>query len=322
MKGIDLVSVIVLSWNSMEFLPRCLESVRRQSHPRVELIVVDNGSSDGSARFVRESFPEAILVENTENIGFCAGNNAGLKRAGGAYILFLNADAILCRTYIEEALKPFRLDARIGMVAGKVHRFDGCTLDTVGQLLTRSRRIKERGYGEPDHGQFDRPDEVFSVCGAVALYKRELIESVSVDGEFFDEDFFAFGEDLDVGWRARRMAWRCYYQPSALARHFRGGTQVGAPDRRARRHEMIRRPPRIQAHIIKNRYLAMLKNETVGSFVVNLPFILAWDVVLWTYLLVFSPRTIRLVWGHRSLFGRALRKRRVMQSRMAPEALI
>ena len=318
-----LVSVIVLSWNSRRFLEGCLASVRDQSWPKVQLIVVDNASTDGSAAFVRGAFPEALVVENPGNLGFCAGNNAGLRLAEGVYILFLNPDATLSRTFIEEAIAPFLADERIGMVAGKVTRFCGEILDTAGQILTRGRRIRERGYGEPDHGQFDRPGDVFSVCGAVAFYRRELIESVSIDGEFFDEDFFAFGEDLDVGWRARNMDWRCWYQPTALARHYRGGSQTDATGAfvRRRRREMSRRPPAIQAHIIKNRYLTMIKNESAGSFVLNLPFILAWDIVLWSWIILRAPRALPILWGHRHLLRRARDKRRALRARAPLRAL-
>jgi len=325
MSGQDLVSVIVLSWNSRRFLEGCLGSVLSQTWPHVELIVVDNASADGSAAFVRERFPQAVLVENAVNLGFCAGNNVGLKRAGGVYILFLNADAVLDPTYLEEALEPFATHARAGMVQGKVMRFDRVTLDTTGQVLTRSRRVKERGYGEPDRGRYEQPGEVFSVCGAVALYRRAMIDAVSVDGQFFDEDFFAFGEDFDVGWRARNLGYRCRYQPSALAAHYRGGTQDASSEqstRGSRRGEMLRRPPQIQAHIVKNRYLAMIKNETAAAFVVNLPFIMCWDLFLWSCLILFSPSTIPVLWRHRGLLPRAWRKRRALVARSASAAPI
>src|SRR5262249_50839389 len=147
---------------------------------------------------VRQRFPRATLVENGRNLGFCAANNIGLARSRGDYVLFLNADAVLTPAYLEEALREMEADRAVGMVAGKVLRFDRRTIDTAGQRLTRARRIEERGYGEIDRGQYDEPGEVFSVCGAVALYRRAAIDSVTLDGEFFDEDFFAFWEDLDV----------------------------------------------------------------------------------------------------------------------------
>lgn len=309
-----LVSVIVVSWNSRDFLPACLASVKAQTHPSIELIVVDNGSTDGSGRLVREAHPAAHLVEQGVNTGFCAANNAGLKVAKGAYILFLNADAILTPRYLEEALQPFSADRRTGMVAGKILRFDHHTLDTTGQILTRSRRARERGYGEPDRGQYDQPGEVFSVCGAVALVSRRMVDSVSLDGEFFDEDFFAFNEDLDAGWRARRRGWRCAYHPAAVAYHYRGGTQSGRREGAARSGEMARRPPEVQAHIVKNRYLAMIKNDTPRSFLVDLPFIVAWDLALWGWLVLRSPKTLRCLWGHRGAIGRALVKRRTLRA--------
>ncbi|HEY3175606.1 MAG TPA: glycosyltransferase family 2 protein [Candidatus Polarisedimenticolia bacterium] len=316
----ELVSVIVLSWNSREFLDGCLTSVMRQTWPAVELIVVDNGSTDGSPQLVRERFPSALLVENAGNLGFCAGNNVGLRRSHGAHVLFLNADATLDTGYIEKALEPFAEDPRVGMVAGKVLRFDRRTLDTTGQILKLNRRVMERGYGEEDRGQYEQPGEVFSVCGAAALYRREAIDDISMDGEFFDEDFFAFGEDLDAGWRARTMGWLCRYQPAAVAAHYRGGTQTARRDGAGRHREMTRRPPHIQAHIVKNRWLAILKNEAPGSFLAHLPFILAWDLVIWLYLLIFSPTTVPILWGHRRLLGRALGKRRAIRSRAALRA--
>jgi GT2 family glycosyltransferase len=203
------------------------------------------------------------------------------------------------------------------MVAGKVLRFDRRTLDTTGQILTRSRRVLERGYGEADKGQYDAPCEVFSVCGAVALYRRELIESVSLDGQFFDEDFFAFGEDFDAGWRARNMGWRCRYMPSAVAAHYRGGTQSSSTGGGAKRgSQMARRPPEIQAHIVKNRYLSMIKNERPSDFLVNLPFILLWDLRIWLYLIAFSPAAIPILWRRRGLARRAFEKRRRMRMRL------
>ena len=312
-----MVSVIVLSWNSRDFLEGCLASVEAQTHGSVELIVVDNASTDGSPDLVRRRHPAATLVENSTNLGFCAGNNVGLKRARGAYILFLNADAVLEPTYVEEALKSFAADGRIGMVAGKVLRFDRRTLDTTGQILARSRRALERGYGEVDRGQYDRPGEVFSVCGAAALYSRALIDAISIDGELFDEDFFAFGEDLDVGWRARRAGWHCAYQPAAVAAHYRGGTQSQREAGPARRRQMIRRPPQVQAHIVKNRYLTMIKNESLGSFLINLPFIACWDLALWGYLLLRRPATVPILWRHRHLARAAWRKRRLATARSA-----
>lgn len=305
-----LVSVIVVSWNSRRFLPECLASVEAQTYPAVELVVVDNGSTDGSADLVAESFPGALLIRHGDNLGFCRANNVALKRCGGVFILCLNADAALERDYLEKALPAFERDSRIGMVAGKVFRFEGRILDSAGQLLRRSRRIRDRGYGQEDRGLFDEPGEIFSVCGSVALYRRDMVEAVSEDGELFDESFFSFGEDMDVCWRAQRLGWRGWYEPRAVARHYRGGTRPGETTLSGRFFQMAGRPHHLRAHIIKNRYLMILKNDSPGAFLRDLPFILAWEALQWGWLILCSPGTLPHLWRSRGLAARALRRRR------------
>lgn len=305
-----LVSVIVVSWNSREFLPGCLASVAAQTWPRVETIVVDNGSSDGSADLVAARFPGVLLVRNPRNEGFCRANNAGLMRSGGVFILCLNADAVLEPDFLERALPAFAADPSVGVVAGKIRRFDGVTLDSAGQVLTRARRIRDRGYGLPDDGRWDAPGEVDSACGAVALYRRSAIDAISAGGAFFDESFFAFGEDMDVSWRARRAGWKVRYEPAARARHYRGGSQARPASALERLFQMPRRPPEIQAHIVKNRYLMMIKNDSPGALLRDLPFVAAWEIVQWGWLLLLSPRALPHLWRMRGAVGAAWRSRR------------
>ena len=304
-----LASVIVVSWNSREFLPACLDTVEAQTCREIETIVVDNGSTDGSADLVAERHPRAILIRNHANEGFCRGNNIALKRSRGLHILCLNADAILEPDFLERALPAFEEDPAVGMVAGKVLRFDGITLDSAGQMLTRARRILDRGYGEPDAGLYDQPAEVFSVCGAVALYRRTMIEEVSEASEFFDESFVSFGEDMDVAWRARRAGWRAAYVPSARARHYRGGTQPGGAGPLARLFQTARRPPEIRAHIIKNRWMTIIKNDTARAFLRDLPFIAAWEICQGAYILFASPATLAHLWRMRGAISGAWRRR-------------
>jgi GT2 family glycosyltransferase len=303
------VSVIVVSWNSARFLEGCLRSVASQTHPDVETIVVDNGSADGSADLVAREFPKAILIRNASNEGFCRANNLALLRATGVFILCLNADAILEPDFLDRALTGFTTAHRVGMVSGKIHRFDGVTIDSAGQILTRARRIVDRGYGERDDGRYDRPCEIFSVCGAAALYWRGMIDAIAPGGELFDESFFAFGEDMDVAWRAQRAGFGGYYVPSARARHFRGGTQAEARGLLARFTQTARRPAAIRAHIVKNRWLTILKNDTRSGFLRDLPFIAAWEVVEIAWLLLAAPSTIPHLWRARGLLARAWRGR-------------
>jgi GT2 family glycosyltransferase len=303
------VSVIVVSWNSRQYLPGCLASVAAQTHPDVETIVVDNGSTDGSADLVADRFPGAILLRSAANEGFCRANNLALMRASGVFILCLNADAVLEKDYLERALAAIGTDARVGMVAGLVHRFDGRTIDSAGQFLTRARRVRDRGYGQLDAGNYATAGEVFGVPGAVALYRREMVDAIAEEGRFFDEAFFAFWEDMDVAWRARRAGWKALYVPSARARHYRGGTQAAPGSFLGRIFQMPRRPGEIQAHIVKNRWMMILKNDTPGAFLRDLPFIAAWEIIQGAYLLFAAPRVIPHLWRMRGTIAGAWRRR-------------
>jgi GT2 family glycosyltransferase len=310
--GSRLVSIIVVSWNSKRFLEDCLASIRGQTHRHVETFVVDNGSKDGSADLVATKFNEVTLIRNETNAGFCKANNQALKRSSGDFILCLNADAVLDSDFLSQALRPFQEEPNLGFVAGKIRRFDEETLDSAGQILTRARRIRDRGYNTRDAGQFEHPEEIFSVCGAVALYSRAMVDSISREDQFFDESFFSFGEDMDVAWRARRAGFRGRYQPSATAKHFRGGSQSRGASLMGRFSQMTRRPTEIQAHIIKNRYLMMLKNDRMGAVLMDLPFILAWDLFQWTFLLFTSPSVIGRVWSYRAMLMDTWRRRRAL----------
>ena len=304
----DLASVIIVTWNSEKFIEDCLASVLAQTYPRLEVIVVDNGSQDSTLRKIRDRYSSITIVENSENLGYCRANNIGLRRAQGAFILFLNSDVILEEDYIEKALGGFRKDERIGMVSGKILRFDRKTIDSTGQFMSRSRRTIERGYGCADSGQYDEEGYVFSVCGAVLFCRKTMVDAVSYDGgEFFDEDFFAFHEDIDAGWRAELLGWKSYYVPEARARHFRGGT--GRRPAWKSGYQISGRPASIKYHIVKNRYLSIIKNDTVQAYMRDLIFIFSRDLLLLIYIVFTAPGVLLSLFRNRELFKKALERR-------------
>lgn len=312
------VSAVVVTYRSENFIADCLESLQTQTVRLGHIVVVDNGSIDGTCDIVRRCFPKIFLIEMGENLGFCHANNAGLAAVDGDFVLFANPDTVLEPNYLQDALKPFDADPKVGMVAGKLLRFDRQTIDSAGQILTRSRKIQDRGFGCPDAGQFQTACEVDGVCGAMALYRRRMIEEITLDGQLFDEDFFAFWEDMDVAWRARRFGWRAVYTPSAVAYHFRGGSQ----ERHNFLTNLVRmsgRSAELKYHIVKNRWLMMIKNESIGSYLLNFPFILARDIALLGYLLVSSLSAFfrlldldcyLLAWHNRRRIERMLRERK------------
>ncbi len=297
------VSVSIVNYCGRELLAECLASVGRQTYPSLETVVVDNASDDGSAEFVRESFPWALVVETSRNELFCKAQNTGIQNTTGEYVLILNNDVILHEDFIAEAVKAMETDPKVGAVSGKVFRMDGRTLDTTGLFKGRDRRPVERGYGRPDEGRFDGPEYVFGAGGVCPLYRRECLDDASPDGEYFDPGYGAFYEDLDLVWRANRRGWRAFYEPKAVAWHHRGATAQKKAGKGSNRGKggiggvfsgfaYARLPDSLKARLLLNRYKTMIKNDRLPEFIRNLPWILLYDLRLWGFTLLFAPGAV------------------------------
>ena len=214
-----LISVIVLNYNGLRFLEPCLSSLFCQTFKDFEIILVDNGSSDGSSDYVRQHFPSVVLVETGKNLGFAGGTNAGITIAQGEFILTLNNDTITDIHFLEELHKPMLRDPEIGMCASKMLFPDGRIYST-GISIFRSGAAMDRGIFEPDNGKYDSKEEVFGPCAGAALYRRSMLDTIGL----FDEDFFLYMEDVDLAFRARLSGWKCRYIPAARVIHIHGGT--------------------------------------------------------------------------------------------------
>ena len=212
------VSIIVLNYNGRHLIGECLDSLRNQTYKNIEIIVVDNGSSDGSADFLNERYKNSItLIENSENLGFAEGNNIGIKASSGDYIALLNNDAVADSLWLGELVKAAGESGKTyGMWASKVLFYNNRNMiDTAGHLIFPDGLNRGRGKGETDTGQYDRKEEVFFPSGCAALYTRELFDRIGG----FDPDFFAYGDDTDIGIKARLAGWKCLYVPTAVVYH-------------------------------------------------------------------------------------------------------
>jgi GT2 family glycosyltransferase len=292
----DLVSVSIVNYNNREYLDSCLRSVVGQDYPHIEVLLVDNGSTDGSVPFVKGRFPGVRVVENGANLHFCKGHNIGIRNSGGAFVLALNTDVVLEKDFITEMVKAAAADDRIGSVSGKVLRTGGRLIDTTGLSVGRSRKPVERGYGEQDRGQYETPGYVFGAGGVSPLYRRKMLDDVAVDGEYFDETYESYYEDMDLAWRAHIKGWKAYYTPRAVAYHMRGGSnKLFKPAFKfLRRYDYAYLSDAMKARIVKNRWLTMLKDDKPLDLLLNLPFIFLYDIKLWAYLIFFSPRAVPL----------------------------
>ena len=249
-----LVSVVLVTWNSAQYLPRCLDALRRQTHGAIELIAIDNASSDDSAAMLEAD----TLLRNDTNRGFSAAVNQGLAIARGEYVLLLNPDCFLEPEYVERLVAVLERTPDAGSATGMLLRADGSgAIDSCGIRMTRNGR----------HLDIDVPidDEVFGVSGAAAMHRMAFLRDAAIDGEVLDEDFFAYREDADLAWRGRLFGWRAFCEPRAVAYHVRRVTPEA-------RKEL---PADINMHSVKNRFLLRIKNEGAFLALRNAPFELA-----------------------------------------------
>jgi GT2 family glycosyltransferase len=221
-----VISVVVVNWNRRDLLRACLESLAAQTFQDFETIVVDNGSDDGSVEMVRELGRPIHLIENRENRGFCAANNQGFSVSQSEYIALLNNDAEADPNWLQALLdsihvKPDVGESDIGMVASKILVWeDPSVIDKCGHLIYPDGQNRGRGHGQVDKGQFNRQEEALWPDGCAALYRRAMLDEVGG----FDEEFFAYADDAELGLRARIAGWTCLYAPGAVVRHHRGAT--------------------------------------------------------------------------------------------------
>ena len=299
------VSVLLLTWNSRDVVGAALTSIWTQSCPPDEVIVVDNASTDGTPEMVEEiAGGRARLVLLTRNLGYSGGFNQALRLAGGDFLLLLNPDVRLDPDFIEQALPGFD-DPRVGIVAGLLLRPDRRTVDSSGLFLARSRKTLDRGFASPLDESRDRAGPVLSACGAAPFYRRAMVEDIADGQEFFDSSYFAFREDLEVGWRAWRAGWKAVCRPEAVAIHLRSG---GAS--RGRLGLAFARPPALTAHIIKNRHLSLLRHDRLGSLLLDLPWWLPREIAYFGACLLLRPQVLVEIWQYRSLLARAWRQRK------------
>ncbi len=226
--------MVIVNWNRRSFLHACLTSLSRQTGAEFETIVVDNGSNDGSADMAEVEF-RARVIRNQVNRGFCAANNQGIAAAHGEFVALLNNDAEAEAGWLAALHRACTRAPGVGMAASKVLVWeDPRRIDKVGHLIYPDGQNKGRGSGAVDAGQFDREEEVLWPDGCAALYRKEMLDRIGG----FDEDFFAYGDDAELGLRARIAGWKCIYTPEAVVRHHRGST-LGKDS--SRRLELIER---------------------------------------------------------------------------------
>ena len=282
------VSIIVVSRDSAADLPLSLASAAAQRGVSLEIVVVDNASSDASRDVARGFAPAARLVSMPENEGFAAAMNAGIEKTSGRYVLALNPDCRLAPDFAATLVR--RLDARpdVGSAAGRIYRAEGpdlaptSRLDSTGIVFTASGRHFDRGSEEPAEGRYLEEEEVAGVTAAAGFYRREALESAKISTGYFDSDFFLYREDADLAWRLARLGWKCLYVPEAVAWHRRRNL----PERR---RDMSRAA---NLHSVKNRFLLRINNQSRDEFFRTLVPTFARDLAVLAACLTIEPSSL------------------------------
>ena len=308
-----MVSVLICTFNSHGVLPACLQALERQDCGPLEIVIVDNASSDGTRDLLAGlQSPQYQVILNGNNVGFATAQNQAIRRARGEWLCSLNADVVLRANFFSQLLQAGETDARLGALCGKLLRWHPggepeftSRIDSTGIYFTRSLRHFDRGGEETDRGQYEQMQYVFGATGAAALYRRAMVEDVSLEGEFFDEDFFAYREDADLAWRAQLLGWKCLYVPTAVGWH----------ERRVTPERFWQLPLVINWHSVKNRFLMRLKNAALGTCLRLFLPVTFRDLMILGYSVLGDRRFLSafvFVWKNRQ---RTLRKRRLIQAR-------
>ncbi len=301
-----LVSVVIANWNGRRHLAGCLPALARQSYPNVEIIIVDNGSSDGSLAWLAQHHPAVTVIANDRNRGFAAANNQGLGAAHGEFMALLNNDTQPEPQWLAALVQALEADERLGMAASLMLFADRPgVINSTGVCVDRCGISWDRAGGRKLSGAEDEPVAIFGASAGAALYRRALFDDIGA----FDEDFFAYLEDVDLAWRARWRGWRAVHVPRARVLHAHSATgQEGSAFK--------------TYWLARNKVALLAKNYPTPYLWWWLPLILAYDALSLLTALV-RQRSLSALRGRLAgwaSLGRALRQRRAQLQRASVPA--
>ena len=264
------VSVVIPNFNGIAFLDSVLASLEGQTLSNFEVILVDNGSTDGSCSFVTANYPWVHLIELSENFGFCGAVNAGIRAAKAPYVLLLNNDTEVKEDFVEEMLAAIRRHKNAFSCGARMVQYhDRDRLDDVGNYYCALGWAFARGRGEDIHA-YETEDKIFSACAGAAIYRKKIIEKIG----YFDEEHFAYLEDTDIGYRARIYGYENWYAPKAIVYHVGSGTSGSRYNQFKTRYSS------------RNNIYLIYKNMPLLQIILNLPFLVAGFLVKFLFFAV------------------------------------
>ena len=328
------VTVSLVTFNGLRWLPGCLASLERQTLTDFEVLALDNASTDGSVEWLsgqQAAHPWLSVEASDTNLGFAAAHNRNIFRARGEFVFLLNQDIELDEHFLEEAVAAFAGRPRVGAVQGKLLSLaqDGSrtmVLDSTGLVMHRSRRVISRGQGQADSRRYSVPGPVWGADGPAPLYRlsalMEAREPRTAGGEeILDEDFFMYKEDVDLAWRLRRLGWQTWYQPSAVAWHARTAAAGDATSMIDIARSNWKIAPWIKAMSWRNQRLMQIKNEEVGDLLLDLLSVAARELAADLFVLLFDPRRPAAAGSVRRHIATAFTKREYLSEAVTKNGL-
>lgn len=298
----DLISLVIINYNNKSYLKRCLDSIESQTYKNLEIIFIDNESKDGSFEYMKEEYSEKniLLLKNEVNNGYAGAANQGIRLSNGKYVMILNPDIIMENNFIENLWRVCNRDENIGAITGKLLKYDFKEdkklkyIDSLGIKMTKNREFFDIAQGKLDDGKYDYERQIFGVCGAAPFFSRKALEDIKVFDEYFDEDFFAYKEDIDVSWRLNNYGYKCMYTFKAVAYHGRGFDKASHGfmeyvKNRKNKSKFIRKLS------FRNHILVQIKNETNNSKKGSSFAIKKRNIKFYLYVLLIEPEIINAV---------------------------
>jgi len=327
------VSINIVSWNGMKFLPEALETIFNQTYKDFQVVIVDNGSTDGTVDYIRNNYPQVALIRNVKNLGFAHGHNQAIRMAmakwpaeelNERFILVTNQDILFQPDFLEHILRDAEAHPAAASFTGKLFKayfnqtedgFDEVvrsdTLDSTGLVIKKSHRVYDRGAGENDQKQYDNERDIFGASGAILLLRGSALAEMRYGDEFFDEDFFLYKEDIDLAWRLRLAGWKSRYVPEARAYHYRGAYSPARSGWLTTIMNRRRRSALVNFYSFVNHYFLYIKNERASTILRYLPWIFFYELKKNLYTLIFEPKIYFGGYARFfSLMPKMLRKRR------------
>lgn len=271
-------SIVIVTYDSERHIRQCLDSIFKQNFYSYEIIVINNASRDRTYEIIDEYKTRVRIKDNDKNLGFSEGVNMGIFMSAGEYILTLNPDVVLENNFLSEANNNInRLGNDVGMMGVKILKANSERLiDSTGLVLSRFFRFFDRGSGEKDMGQYDKNIDILGPCAAAAIYKRDMLDDVKIDGEYFDKDFFYLIEDFDIALRARKKGWKGLYLPDAVCYHERNGSGMAYKYK--------------QYYAFRNRYFLIMKNIEIKPLFIF--YFVVYDIPRFIFLFFTNSRTL------------------------------